>query len=754
MEECGCDATTNHEIDGIIRKPLCIVIEEGHIQLIKLLLENGANAVDIVSINDKRRPVHVAVEFGQRQALQILLEHGANPDDKDGHDSTPAKLTMSDNKDASNLLSLLLTYGISFTKRDIYGNTLMHNIANEGAVKCAETFMDYLYNHHKDQIYTLVLGEKGHGGQTALEIAISRKSQGVLVVFFDYISRIKPKCFLEDPTVFHRLIENNLFEALKSLMDCHVSEKFLVVELKPKFLDSIDSLEDHYPDNSGYKCEPSFLHKLLDCPDPYVKYHPMVTIAVEEKLKIYRWWYVFTFFLYCFFLMPLYYALFQASFLCDSMLLSYEDELSKGRAFCEVVVVIYSIFFLIDEIIEFFNYWYQCHNELTKEENNQKKKDAEDEETKKEDDEGNQKDGKLFMFQEKLEWFKKKLEVNIFLKSLDRKHFFSALFFYFNAFNIIDISALISLLFLILLRLSQVPAQWTFASLTIILFTLRLFKYTRIFPSLGAYVSSIIKIFKHDIARFGVIIIIILLAYFGGIHFAARQTITNPGPPQSLTTGNACRNDSVSGLFWFDEERTNTYDLRRPLLTGILFLLDGGPANEESGLLMSNFLFTLVYLAFSFTIIVVMSNILIAQLSDTYGEVIKTSGYHYKLDLIVTIEHRSNLAIFLGRFLRFLTSNKTIRKQPYLWNNLKDASPGKDKDIQIEESYMRLQETEKSLEDARLQAISRHEWVQDKLIEMGLAIDKKIETPSQVETRMDQLEEKLNRIIRMIQPAQ
>ena len=736
LEECGCEATTEYEVNTIAKKPLCIVIENGFVPLIKLLLDNGASVVESVSSFDKLKPIHIAIRSDQRHALQILLENGANPDDKTESEATPAQLTMTDSKDAANLLALLISYGISFTKRDVYDNTLLHTIANQGAVRCADFFLKYLYDHHFNQLKGLLVEEKGLRDETPLQMAISTKNEQVLMVFFRHIMDVDPDYFRDNPSIFHKLIENELYEALKSLLDCHVYERFVDVELQPKFLDSIDS-ENPYPDNPKYnQFEQSFLHKLLDCPDPLVKYHPMVSIVVREKLRFYRWWYVFTGLLYLFFLISLYYALIQASYLCDDMLLLYDDDLSKGRAFCEVVVVIYGIFFVMDEILEFVGHWYQHHRD-------QKAIDAAKSlELGAGIERGT---GQLFKL-------KKFFKISSHIKKIDKLvyHFFSAIIYYFDTLNIIDLSALVSFLILIILRLSQVAAQWTFASFTLILFTLKLFKYTRIFPSLGAYVRSIIKIFKDDITQFGAIIIIILMAYFGGIHLAARQAIVNPGPAVSLSTGESCGNQSFSSLFWLDQERTDTYDLRRPLLTGIIFLLDGGPGNEEASLLESNFLFSLLYIVFAFTIIVVMSNILIAQLSETYGEVIKTSGYHYKIDLIVTIEYKSNLAIFFGRKLRMLTSIEKLLLQRTKWNLLKENSPGKEVDNQIEESYARIKENAKALEDAKLLSINRHEWVQDKITAMGLVIEKNNET---IEARMNQLEDKLNKIIDLLQPA-
>ena len=731
LEECRCDANIYDTKGDTKKKPICVAIEGGHISIIKLLLQHGVSPVGEVYSHDKQKPIHIAITHKQRQALQILLEHGANPDDKTSSGSAPAQLAVEN--DASTLLSLLISYGISFTKRDCYGNTLLHVIASSGAVRCAEYFLQHLSENFSDQIHMLLLEEKDERGRTPVDRAVDEGNESVLIEFFQ---KIDPNYFIEHPSLYHKLIEKNLFEALHALMDMSVYEKYLDVTLIPKFLDSISSVEHPYPDDPLYdRLEPSFIHKLLDCPDPLVKYHPLVSIVVREKLRFYRWWYVFTFFLYLFFLINLYYALIEASYLCDDTLLSYDTPSSMVRAFCEIVVVIYALAFTFDELLEFALKWYQTHRE--------RKLTEEAEENRVHGDAG-EGDGRLYEFRRIFKFVKRLRNIDSLLF-----HYFSAVSEYIGVLNLIDICALLSLLLLIILRLSQVPAQWVFASFTFILFSLKLFKYTRIYPSLGAYVRTIVHIFLYDISQFGIIVIIFLLAYFGGIHLAARLSIVEPGAAVSLN-GQTCSNRSLSSLFWFDAERTSIYDLRRPLLTGVIFLLDGGPGNEESTLLDSNFLFSLLYLAFAFTIIVVMLNILIAQLSETYAQIIKTSGFHYKMELVVTIEFSSNLAFFVGRKLRMFTSIKSLSIENSKWNLLKDSSPRKDTDLQIEENHGRLKKSVKLLEDEKLRGTINHEWVQDKINVMSQNVEYALKQNTTLDGRIDNLEGKLEQILDLL----
>ena len=706
LEECGCEATTEYEVNTIVKKPLCIVIENGFVPLIKLLLDNGASVVESVSSFDKQKPIHIAIRSNQRHALQILLENGANPDDKTESEATPAQLTMTDSKDAANLLALLISYGISFTKRDVYDNTLLHTIANQGAVRCADFFLKYLYDHHFNQLKGLLVEEKGLRDETPLQMAISTKSEQVLMVFFRHIMDVDPDYFRDNPSIFHKLIENELYEALKSLLDCHVYERFIDVELQPKFLDSIDS-ENPYPDNLKYnQFEQSFLHKLLDCPDPLVKYHPMVSIVVREKLRFYRWWYVFTGLLYLFFLISLYYALIQASYLCDDMLLLYDDDLSKGRAFCEVVVVIYGIFFAIDIILKLLVFYIRVHKKV-----------------KFEAEEGA---SHLYFF------------YKIFVRSICSIHCISI-------YSTIDLWSISSLIFLIITSIATATVQWTFASFTLILFTLRLFKYVRVIPSLGLYLRCVLAIVFCDVPKFCVIILVLLLAYFGGIHLAARRQFSISGQAPGFYDSNNCRNLSCAGTSWFSD-LTKCYDLRVPLLSGVLFLIEGSELDFFS-FLNSNFLFTFVYLAFAFVIIVIMLNVLIAQFVFTYNQMMQLEPFHFNIELVVNCEYSSTIAFLFGRFFRRYTSVDVKRISTTAWRELRKRNPEKPVSVLIKESSESIKKNGDSIESNQQNALFNYEWIQDNVIELKRNQEKANALNMTLESKIASLEEKIIQLL-------
>ncbi|KAI6646984.1 Serine/threonine-protein phosphatase 6 regulatory ankyrin repeat subunit A-like isoform X2 [Oopsacas minuta] len=664
LDECGCNANIYDWKGDTKKKPLCIAIEGGHISIIKLLLQHGVSAVESVYSHDHQRPIHVAILSKQRQALQILLENGANPDDKTAAGATPAQLAVAN--DASTLLPLLLSYGISFTKRDVYGNTLLHAIASEGAVRCAEFLLQYLADNYMDQIPKLLLEEKDARGRTPVDRAVDEANEAVLIEFFKHIQY---DYFIQHPIIYHQLIEKNLFDALTALMDDSVSEKYLDVTLTPKFLDSVSSLEHSYPDDPLYdRFEPSFLHKLLDCPDPLVKYHPLVSIVVREKLRFYRWWYVLTFILYCFFLINLFYALTQASYLCDDMLWSYSDNLSKGRAFCEVCVILSVIIFTIDQILSFLSYWYRIHRKLLIIDGNNDKPD-------------------------KINSFIYLSYIPILYWKLNRVfyHFFTAVFTW-SQKNFVFLISLLSMFILIILRVVQSPFQWTFASITIILFAFSFIQNFRISSTFAPYTNCFLEILYCEIPKFSIVIFIFVLSSsFSGNIFLGRIHKSH-----SEITGETCN------------DRIGYEDISMKL--------------------------AFVYLILGFLFILQMLNLLMAQAIIAYKSLIRKNKFDFDTQLVVEFELESNVAVLLGRKLRNWNPINELTISHDIWNVFRRT-----KLDQAQESDFISKRNTKLLERNYTQLKLDYEIIRDDMAEMKLTQEKTLAINVALEAKLDQL---------------
>ena len=423
------------------------------------------------------------------------------------------------------------------------------------------------------------------------------------------------------------------------------------------FQSTVDSKS---PNEQGlYPNKLTLLHKLMKCTDPELKYSPLVNFIVDDKLRFYRWWHLLSLISFLFFLLCLGYALVQATTKCDSMLFSYDTTEDGLRAFCEVICLVYGFIFLSVKIADFLSEWnfVNCMKKEKKCTNNVIKYYV------------NGKQDNIFS--------KVSSRIQTELCTLDKKlkFYFTAVYEYHKAqFVLIETIAAISFAFYVILRILSSPAQWTIAGITFIFFSISLLKYTRICPKLGSYVNNIIKVISTEVPSFLLVVLVLLFAFFGGIQLAARQQPISPQLTQNLT-GNGTMNvpypvcnNSKTAFFWFNPSLTAIYDLRRPLLTGLILLLDGGASLHEEDILQDNFFFILVYLAFAFILIVLMLNILIAQFIYTYRQVVSSNSSDYKYELLFDLELK-NFFLF-WKYFKKSSSIERIEMPLSMWNEL------------------------------------------------------------------------------------
>ena len=740
LKECGMSPDI---LNNAGRPPLFQAIGENQPDCLKLLLEY--NAILTTPVDTKKStPLHMAVEKGETQMAKMLLEHGSRPEESNTDGITPLMLTTKD--DHASLIPLIMSYGIAIAKVDNDKNTVMHHAAINGAVNC----VDYLVKRiqkmsgvtQQFQIFKNTNSDK----KTPFDIALELKQESVLAIFIKYAP---DDFFVTNAKCLHLMFESKMYQTLKAIFDIMAVKTNGEMNVTVKFLDS--NAAGQYPEDSGYNhMIPSLLHKLLSCPEVTLKYHPIVSVVVSKKLVIYRWWYIMSFIFYDIFLLALSYALIQASYLCDDKLLDYNGAFNIVRLLCELFCVLCWFLFLIDEIIEFVIEWVQIRHKRSGSESIEHITITKSDGSK------------------TLKFIQEICNVSKMFDFFDRNllYFPSALLNYSIGFNIVDSGALICFVILIIMRFGRFYLQWTFASFTFILFALRLFKYTRIIPALGAYVRSVFRVFAHDIPRFIVIVLILSISYLGGIHLAARQQPQSQSQTVSLNS-EICTNASRSQLLWFNDVKTMNYDLRKPLISSIIFLLDGGPGNVEDDLLNVNIIFVILYIVFAFTIIVVLLNILIAQLSETYSEIIKTNESHYKMELVVNLELKSNLAFITGKFLRKYNTIDSLDIPLSMWENLKISCPGKSMEQQVEEINEKLKGSELIIKEEAHKASYNHEWVQEKISKIcdcisdtsgvGEARKNSASDPvifariTGIETKVNSLERKIDKILAALQ---
>ena len=243
--------------------------------------------------------------------------------------------------------------------------------------------------------------------------------------------------------------------------------------------------------------------------------------------------------------------------------------------------------------------------------------------------------------------------------------------------------ARISMFILIILRLYQSPYQWVFASITIVLFTLMLFKYFRIFPPIALYIHFVGEILKREILKSLVIILVVILASFGGIRLTGRS------------------------------------DLKMDVL-----------------------LVAIIYLISLLIFIIVVLNIVVAQFVFTFNNLLKMEMglQHVKIELIVESELKSSIAMFFGRKFR---NYSTVTELTVPHKNWSTYSKTKLLENPWREHYMKLNErSEKKLKiqnECLQESIAELKLKQEKSLDSNKVLELKLNS---LDAKLNKLLEK------------
>lgn len=168
--------------------------------------------------------------------------------------------------------------------------------------------------------------------------------------------------------------------------------------------------------------------------------------------------------------------------------------------------------------------------------------------------------------------------------------------YFHDPFNWFDLSSSLLLLCVIPLRFTHNNAQWYVFAFGYLLWTIRIFKFAAVFRQTGAYAQISSRILAHDFLQFGVVFLVILLAFSGSFYLSLR------GDRDVMT-------HIETSSFW------------RILLVGVRSLTEASPVVTYTGDDGYGVVSAIFMLCFLFTCIVILLNILIAQLSDTYQKV-------------------------------------------------------------------------------------------------------------------------------------
>ncbi|XP_067030169.1 uncharacterized protein [Acropora muricata] len=174
-----------------------------------------------------------------------------------------------------------------------------------------------------------------------------------------------------------------------------------------------------------------------------------------------------------------------------------------------------------------------------------------------------------------------------------------------DPYNYFDWLGLILTILVIPLRIGGVDCQWSVAAVGYLFNFLRLFKFSCIFRITGLYTKTLAKIVYLDITRFCVVFVVIFLGFCGSMYMALKATASQK---------------HFSNFGWL-------------MLAAVRALFEQQPVEEDYS--KFSWLAILILLSYMAMVIVIMLNILIAQMSYTYSEAKRTAKLQYAVDTML-----------------------------------------------------------------------------------------------------------------------
>ena len=641
----------------------CTVIhyaaKQSNVRRIELLIRNGIALA--ASDRDGKRVLHYTIQYrDDYEVMKFFLDEATRRDefnkdppnqmtfmealmhcDLDG--ITPVMLAAK--LDRINFFKLLTTpkyeYLLgTFLACDPNQNNVIHYLAKYKSIRSAELIVKHIQKT-KIELFTHIMNGRNIEGQSPIDLARKRGEQKMVDLFVDLCDL---EYFEACPDVVHRMVKGGDYANFSKVLDKTVIKDCHNVQISTKLMDSNE--EGDYPDFRFFNFHLAPLwHKLYRSKLPKYQYHPVLKFLIDEKLIIYRWWFRGIFLLYLFlFYIPLSLALLFASWKCDSELFAYTTSVDRFRFCLEVYILVITWLFILNEWFEIQGRKYYLENLFFS------------------SNELDYKRQRQVQYSSDLDlerWSIMKImrficyELPIILHKWvyefdKRSHFYlRAIYQHFReTYNVIDICSVIFLILLFVFRLMLIffPStfsvlHWTCSALTFTFFTFKFYKFTKMFPSLGIYIETLSNVLSADVPRFSLVILILLISYIGSIQLVARSYSSE---------GAQC-----SFSHWFSDNTVPFSPLLTPFISGLLFIIDGGPGNYETSFREVPIMFSIFYLVFAFCIIVVLLNVFIAQLSQTYANIYANKDLlDFKTELALDYETQSSIVFKLLSPLR------------------------------------------------------------------------------------------------------
>ncbi|NNE86575.1 MAG: hypothetical protein HKN27_00740 [Silicimonas sp.] len=130
---------TNSDEPKALSRPLFFAAQRGHAEVVKVLLENGADANTSYTFGS---PIHAAARANDADVVALLLEYGTNPDLTAGDfDQSPIHEAAA--RAAFEAAELLIEYGADVNFRNNKGRPAIHAAAMSGK----QDMVDFLRNN-------------------------------------------------------------------------------------------------------------------------------------------------------------------------------------------------------------------------------------------------------------------------------------------------------------------------------------------------------------------------------------------------------------------------------------------------------------------------------------------------------------------------------------------------------------------------------------------------------------------------------
>ena len=138
MRAFSYDIDINAKDDDCSATPLIIAVKQNHIEVVKYLLQKGAD-ISLTTEPEKRNALHIASQEGSVAVIEMLLSYDLRPDSRDGEGNTPLVCAAACGQIEA--VNCLLKHGADPLLKGQDGRNLLHFAAQSGNVIIIETML-------------------------------------------------------------------------------------------------------------------------------------------------------------------------------------------------------------------------------------------------------------------------------------------------------------------------------------------------------------------------------------------------------------------------------------------------------------------------------------------------------------------------------------------------------------------------------------------------------------------------------------